>query len=351
MRAPATRSATTLLALAIGLGGCRQSPTSPSVANTSLAAAPGEVPTGQLLAILSYESDPGDDLGQGQSAAFQLGAGQFQVALNPSQSRIEIGVPPVGGKWWDLRLEAPSGALAPGYYNYAGSFPFQPAGVPGLDFTIDGRSCGGDTTGRFLIAEARFSGTQVLRFHARFEEHCSGWSAALRGQIWIDADGAQPPPLPDFPPPLPAPPTMFSYISRPGDYIGIGRSETLTLSGMKFIARKSANRPGIDVGLRSTNGSPLVFWGASFAAASGTLLQPGSYPGATRFPFNSGVPGLDVGGNGRGCNTLRGSFIVREVSYGPSGEVLRFHATFEQHCEGGVSALLGEVQISTGPWR
>ena len=43
---------------------------------------------------------------------------------------------------------------------------------------------------------------------------------------------------------------------------------------------------------------------------------------------------MDISGNGRGSNTLTGWFSVTEVAYGPTGEVLVFAATFEQHSEG-----------------
>jgi len=143
---------------------------------------------------------------------------------------------------------------------------------------------------------------------------------------------------------------VFSYVSGPGDYIGKGRSERLTLADMRFLARQTPNRPGVAVTLQSTQG-PYIVWSASFAAASGTMLQPGTYPGANRYPFNSGVPGLNISGNGAGCNTLNGSFIVHEVSYGPSGEVLRLDVSFEQHCGGASPALRGEILIVADPWR
>ena len=341
------RCATASLVLAIGLSGCSPTPTAPST-NPALVQQAGTSATTQPKAILWYESDRGDYIGQGQSAEIHLTGSQFEVTLNQSQSELHFRLPPDGNTWWDLYFETATGVLAPGLYEHATRWPFQLAGVAGLSFSGSGRGCN-ELTGRFLIATAQFSGTQVQRFHARFEQHCEGFSKALRGQIWIDASGAPPPFLPDFPAPPPGPATMFSYQSGPGDSVGQGRSGSYTLSGMKFLAETTPNRPGINVILSSDDLS--VFWSASFAAASGTLLQPGSYRDATRFPFNSGVPGLSVSGTGGGCNSLRGSFIVHDVGYGPSGEVLRFHATFEQHCEGQTPALLGEVLIAADPWR
>ncbi|HYY59341.1 MAG TPA: carboxypeptidase regulatory-like domain-containing protein, partial [Pyrinomonadaceae bacterium] len=57
-------------------------------------------------------------------------------------------------------------------------------------------------------------------------------------------------------------------------------------------------------------------------------------------------PGLEIAGDGRGCNTLTGSFTVHEVTLdysGSSPKVLTFAASFEQHCEGGPAALIGTL--------
>jgi hypothetical protein len=53
-----------------------------------------------------------------------------------------------------------------------------------------------------------------------------------------------------------------------------------------------------------------------------------------------------VDGNGRGCNTLTGSFTISNVVFGPFGYVQTLDATFEQHCEGSEPALRGEVHIA-----
>ncbi len=60
-------------------------------------------------------------------------------------------------------------------------------------------------------------------------------------------------------------------------------------------------------------------------------------------------PRMDIYGDGRGCNTLSGSFIVLDVTYGPYGYLQRFHATFEQHCEGVTAALRGEIDVTAPP--
>ena len=64
------------------------------------------------------------------------------------------------------------------------------------------------------------------------------------------------------------------------------------------------------------------FWFLDFAAADGALLTPGTYSGAMRFPFQDpGRPGLSVYGDGRGCNTITGSFQVKQLVFGAGSEV------------------------------
>ena len=77
--------------------------------------------------------------------------------------------------------------------------------------------------------------------------------------------------------------------------------------------------------------------GASeFAAnAMNTNLTQGAYKNATRAAFAVGNPGLDIGGNGWGCNTLVGTFSVFDVQYDYSNgrpELVSFSASFEQDC-------------------
>jgi hypothetical protein len=46
---------------------------------------------------------------------------------------------------------------------------------------------------------------------------------------------------------------------------------------------------------------------------------------------------------------LTGRFDVLEATFGPNGYIERFHATFEQHCEGATAALRGEVRVVNPP--
>jgi hypothetical protein len=72
-----------------------------------------------------------------------------------------------------------------------------------------------------------------------------------------------------------------------------------------------------------------------FDGAGDSDLVVGAYNGAVRYPFNSASePGLDVSGNGRGCNTVSGEFFIDDIA--SSGTTLtRFAARWVHRCEGG----------------
>jgi len=132
--------------------------------------------------------------------------------------------------------------------------------------------------------------------------------------------------------------------SDAGDYIGGGQSYSYVAG--QDILTSSGSASVIQIAVNGYNGD---WWTLDFAAPSGQSLSVGTYADATRYPFQGAGPGLAVSGNGRGCNTLTGSFTVSAVNFGPNDYLESFDASFEQHCEGGDPALRGEVHIVNPP--
>ncbi len=79
-----------------------------------------------------------------------------------------------------------------------------------------------------------------------------------------------------------------------------------------------------------TRGEQYHYWWLRFDAPLGSLLEPGLYEGATRYPFNqiTGDPGIDISGDHLGYNTVAGFFEVLHI--GPDS----FAATFTQYGDG-----------------
>jgi hypothetical protein len=162
---------------------------------------------------------------------------------------------------------------------------------------------------------------------------------------------ALPPAIP-LPPGAPVSATTFTMTSEPGDTVGFGLSRTYYLGDGTWTARFDTNNAGghVAIFIESLRGNPLWFWQLNFGSPKGQPLVPGSYSAARRYPFQGDTqPGLDVVG-GSGCNTSTGSFIVNDIKV-TAGNLDRFDATFEQHCDGRSPALRGRVVIASDPWR
>ena len=138
----------------------------------------------------------------------------------------------------------------------------------------------------------------------------------------------------------------LSMTSDEGDYIGQGKTWSYDSSaGDVFGVTTTAGT--VEGNVQAANGE---WWYMQFAAPQGETLATGTYDGATRYAFHDpSDPGLDVFGEGRGCNTLTGSFTVTQIAYDDAGAVQSFDADFEQHCEGGAPALRGHVHLVSAP--
>src|SRR5205823_509783 len=138
--------------------------------------------------------------------------------------------------------------------------------------------------------------------------------------------------------------TLLTMVSQPGDYIGQGQSYAYTPQTGTFTVSRN-----FDNGVSISYSGGGHWWYLDFAAPFDATLTPGYYANATRWPFQvSGVPGLNVSGDGRGSNTLTGSFTVTQALYAADGKVLRFAASFEQHSEGMAPALTGAIKFNQG---
>src|SRR5206468_12605172 len=89
------------------------------------------------------------------------------------------------------------------------------------------------------------------------------------------------------------------------------------------------------------------FWSVVITPPPTEVLVARSYISARRANTPTDHPGLDVSGDGSGCNTLTGKFDVDEISFWSTGDLKTFQATFEQHCSGAIPALFGRIRIET----
>ncbi|HEX8088148.1 MAG TPA: hypothetical protein VF762_04805 [Blastocatellia bacterium] len=151
--------------------------------------------------------------------------------------------------------------------------------------------------------------------------------------------------------------TDFWYLEfETSKYIGGGLNYFFNRKrGLWRVSARDQNRDGVVDYITLTYDDPKVgglFWFLDFSTANlGKGLAPGVYENAQRAPFEAaGHPGFDVAGEGRGRNMLTGRFTILDAKFDYSGEqpqIISFAAKFEQHCEGGTSALFGSIYYNS----
>ena len=299
--------------------------------------------------FLHLKSQPGDYIGQGAEELYTQTNSFISGALPQGGSTFNARV--VQGnyaEWWYVVIAAPVGQpLAVGSYNGAMRAAFRPAGTPGLDISGNGRGCN-TLTGRFDVTAVTFSSYgEVSLFDATFEQHCEGGTTALFGRMRLEV----PPPTPGvtLPPGSMTVPTAgtFLYMIQP-DMTG-GHYEQL------YTSADSTFTPSFNQGdnlfwASVIQGSHVHWWYVNIAATLGQPLTAGSYVHAVRATSRTAVsPGLDVYGDGQGCNEIKGKFDVDELRFAPTGELLVFQATFEQWCDASFTARYGRIRIENAP--
>lgn len=139
--------------------------------------------------------------------------------------------------------------------------------------------------------------------------------------------------------------TSIVLDSQPGDWVGGGQHLVFTSADGTFSARGTFNN-GVSVDFHTISFSH--FWHLDFGPPTDRPLTSGVYEGAQRFAFHAPPkPGMDVWGDGHGCNTITGRLLVIDVAFAQDGTLERLAIDFEQHCEGAAPALFGSVRINS----
>lgn len=318
-------------------------PVTPAPANLWQPAAGATPASGNYVYL---ESQLGDPMAGGNTYLYT----QADAVLNAYASGASVVVNVQGDQHWNASF-APMSSLTqlqPGYYDGTGSQGFITLITGSMNWGGEGRFCSG-ASGWFVVDSVTYSGTVLSAIDIRFEQHCGGSAAALRGKIhWTPNDSTRPP-GPVVPPPAnlwePAPgatPASGNYVYLASDLTDvIGRGQTLlyTPSNSTLTLGNSGAYLSMDI----ATGTDLGWHGEFQGMNSISTLQPGYYGGALRYPFGNPTKGsFQWGGQGRACNTLTGWFVIDNVTY--TGSVLTaIDLRFEQHCDGVVAALHGKI--------
>lgn len=129
--------------------------------------------------------------------------------------------------------------------------------------------------------------------------------------------------------------TALFVDSQPGDPIGGGLQYLLEAPNYTFqVQRNLQNGVGVSV---STS------WSMDFTATDNVPLQPGAYYGTLEDPWTK-FNGMHIAHNFTPTDPT-GRFVVREIEYGPTGDVLKLAIDFEQHMFDGGPGLFGAIRF------
>lgn len=138
--------------------------------------------------------------------------------------------------------------------------------------------------------------------------------------------------------------TFLTLDSQPGDYIGQGVTQTLTPADGTFSITNTPDT--VSISFHTPDYSQ--FWYLDFGSPTTQRFGYGEYEGAQRTAFRSPTrAGIDVSGDGRGCNTDAGRFLVSDFVLNTDGTIARLAIDFEQHCEGAPPALYGSFRYDS----
>jgi hypothetical protein len=295
------------------------------VNSTSAAALPPPAPLGTATLV-------------GEAGDYVVGANSLSfttiTAMKLYSNGVRFGLQSAGH---DLNLwfapPTSQTALTTGVYD--GATRGGSSDAPLLSIFGDGRGCN-TSTGRFVVESISLDADGIpLAFSAQFEFHCEGFAPAVTGAI-----NYTPPP----PRVLPAPTSAGTAILHgdAGEYVLQGQNLSMTVAKYPFQWSDGS----LILALTTVGQS----YSLTLAPPAGQPWSIGTYERAQRSVFRSpGRPGLDLDGEGRGCNTVSGRFVVDKLVLDATGVPLQLSAQFEFHCEGLIPAVVGSINYGIPP--
>ncbi|MEO8671874.1 MAG: hypothetical protein ABI411_11205 [Tahibacter sp.] len=285
--------------------------------------------------VLTYQSQTGDYIGQGQTQALTYTPGTITGQIYGNGIRLSS--PNGASPNWGITLTPrKSGTMKVGCFERSLRMNYDHQQQPQLDMSMASRGCN-ESIGRYKILElVRDPGTQApLKVAVDFVQNCSAnGGPALFGKLRMNSDVSVDGPFLD---PSYTASGQLTYTAATGAIGASGGPTTRTIPFTQLILTGSRNYDnGASVRFTGpvTGVGSSVTWSLDFAGPDDVALANGTYLGATRFPFQAaGHPGLDFSFNGSGCNTSEGQFTVTGVSSDAlSNAPLSLHTSFQQRC-------------------
>ncbi len=329
----------TVLLFAAACGGGGGGSDSPPPTTNNPPTTPPPTPT-----TISLSSDAGEYIGGGRDYSYTRANAEISVSVNAAHLAVTV----AGDESWTGNFQLPDTytQIEAGTFTNLARYPFHMPAVGGMDWSGEGRGCN-TLTGAITISNVVYDGTELVEFDLEFEQYCENAAPGLRGTVHFDASDDTSPPGPAqvpaglWEPPAGALPADGGYVyleSQPGDYIGAGGTYTYTPN--TALISTSATDGHLSIAIEGDER-----WTGDFQAMNVvSVLEAGYYGDLQRYPFHNPVKGgLSWSGEGRGCNTLTGWFVIDSVTY-DGGALAAIELRFEQHCEGGGPALNGAIR-------
>lgn len=303
---------------------------------------PVATPRAVAPTVIRLESDPDDYIGRGRT--YEYTQANAYVSVRPNERGILVRID--GDQRWEAYFYPPDSLtrLQAGTWTGLSDFSTEDPGAAFLEWFGDGVACG-SVTGGFTVDSAQWAGNALVGVDLRFEQRCGNATAALRGTIrWRRDDPTRPPgpvlPVPAdlWQPPAGATPATGNFLyleSDSGETVARGRTILVTPPTTNVQVIGAADEVRIQAGPWS---------GTVEAMESVGPLAAGYYPDVMRWPFhNPAKGGSDWSGEGGGCNTSRGWFVVDRIAR-RDGVITALELRFEQRCTPLIPALRGKLR-------
>ena len=218
----------------------------------------------------------------------------------------------------------------------------------GTPLRVANAAIGGASPGQFEITRDDCAGRTIpaggtCEVWVRFDPSSEGSKSAVL-QIRDASGGAHPVPLAGR---VAGGRTRLVMTSGPNNGVGAGRSYSYTPLNSDISI--DGVREGVNFRLFGRPVEAGDFWIGQFIPPQGRTLVPGRFPNAVR-PI-SATPSqakMEVVGQGRGCNTLRGEFTVEHSAFAPDGRLSQLGLSFTQYCDTDTDPLTGRFEYHAG---
>jgi len=272
----------------------------------------------QAASSLTIVSEPGDAIGQGLTKTYSSQSALF--AANTSGESTTLGITTLSDTWY-IVVAAPRGErLTRRNYSLAERATIRTGRAPGLDMGGNGRSCS-QVWGNFTVRQVSYdSSGNVSMLDGIFVQRC-GSATSPRLIAYLSYKST---------------PLSFSFVSGPGDPIGLGISKSYFGDTSDFAL--SGNTSSVQFAVSGQRDD----WLAAIQPPTGQALRIGTFQ--THAVRDSTHAGLNITDNGHSCADNNGTLAINNIQTDTAGNVIGLYAAFNITCVGSAAPVSGTIR-------